>query len=420
MAYQNVGRPRFFIDNYQYLRAIGLDTKRYFNRMAIYDQPEDNQEIPYTNYRVHTPFENEDIYTLYADTAKLSSPELHNANSVNFHIPCGFNIGDMDFSGNMKWYGAILNHNIGYCIGNFSGIHFNQQVLETSYFDIDPTTSILNCTQGERMQNGSSIFFSANLPNFDMYDDTFFTGFRIHTLVSDFNELYIGGISMGVMYTMPHSPDLSVSMEIEFDGYDKIETLGGSTLTNIRQTGAPVWFNPGQPIRRSQNPNNNRGRPFHSTPFSVDSPNFTFNPSITNDRNALFNRSEAMHPSLIEGSKRNGRRNWSLKFSLISDNDLFSSNYMKTNTLETSSEYESSDILTDFNEFDFNMFTDDSFIAQVWNKTLGGALPFIFQPDSENNNPDQFCIAEFDQDSLKVTQTAFRTYSFSVKIREVW
>ena len=416
MAYQNVGRPRFFIDNYQYLRAIGLDTRKYINRE--YNQPDDNQEIPYVNNRVHSPFNDEDIYTLYADTAKLSSPGLNNAKSVNFHIPCGFHIDNMDFSGNMKWYGAILNHNIGYCRGNFGGVHFNDLITESGLHNIDSVTSILNCRPGERMENGSSIFFTNSADS--AFTEFSFTGFKIETLVSNFNELYIGGISMGVMYTMPHSPDLSVSMEIEFDGYDKIETLGGSTLTNIRQTGAPVWFNPGQPERLLQNPNNLRGTPFHSNPFTVDSPLSSNNPSTTNDGNAIFNHRDQMNPELIEGSKRNGRRNWSLKFSLISDNDLFSSNYMKTNTLETSSEYESSDILTDFNEFDFNMFTDDSFIAQVWNKTLGGALPFIFQPDSSNDNPDQFCIAKFDQDTLKVSQTAFRTYSFSVKIREVW
>ena len=66
------------------------------------------------------------------------------------------------------------------------------------------------------------------------------------------------------------------------------------------------------------------------------------------------------------------------------------------------------------------MFTDDSFMAQVWNKTLGGALPFIFQPDSNNDNPDQFCIAKFDMDTLNIKQVAFKTYNIAVKIREVW
>ena len=59
MAYQNVGRPRFFIDNYQYLKAIGLDTRKYYYENST---PEfENEEIPYLNNLVHTSFENEDI-----------------------------------------------------------------------------------------------------------------------------------------------------------------------------------------------------------------------------------------------------------------------------------------------------------------------------------------------------------------------
>ena len=92
---------------------------------------------------------------------------------------------------------------------------------------------------------------------------------------------------------------------------------------------------------------------------------------------------------------------------------------MNTNYNETIAGYNDADLNTE-NQFEYNMFTDDSFVAQVWNKTLGGALPFIFQPDSSNDNPDQFCIAKFDQDTLSIKQVAFRTYSFSIKIREVW
>ena len=444
MAYQNVGRPRFFIDNYQYLKAIGLDTRKYYYENST---PEfENEEIPYLNNLVHTSFENEDIYTLYADTAKLARPRLDDAREVTFYVPSGSYLGDMDLSGNMKYYGAILNHNLGSCNANFRGFHYNPTVQETNHFDliqfggIDHGTSILNCPFfAGRIENGSSIFVVEDIPSsLEQYSAVTinkgaFTGFKFDTSfeIDNFNELYIGGISMGVMYTMPHSPDLSLSMEIEFDGYDKIETLGGSTLTNIRHTGAPVWYNPGRPEIFAEigqtSPIYLNNQEFYSNPFAVD----TFKSIIASgglggalydQQDALPNKDDAMSPRIIEGSKRNGRRNWSLKFSLVSDNDLFSSNYMKTAIMETASGYESSDIFnpTGNNKFDFNMFTDDSFIAQVWNKTLGGALPFIFQPDSENNNPDQFCIAEFDQDSLKVTQTAFRTYSFSVKIREVW
>ena len=66
------------------------------------------------------------------------------------------------------------------------------------------------------------------------------------------------------------------------------------------------------------------------------------------------------------------------------------------------------------------MAVDDSFISQVWNKTLGGALPFIFQPDSTNYNPDEFYLCKFDKKSLKIKQDAYKTYSFSVDIKQVW
>ena len=70
--------------------------------------------------------------------------------------------------------------------------------------------------------------------------------------------------------------------------------------------------------------------------------------------------------------------------------------------------------------FGYNLLTDDSFFSQVWHKTLGGTLPFIFQPDSSNNNPDQFCIARFKDSSLKATQSAHNVYDISLSIEEVW
>ena len=70
-----------------------------------------------------------------------------------------------------------------------------------------------------------------------------------------------------------------------------------------------------------------------------------------------------------------------------------------------------------------NLLTDDNFFSQVWHKTLGGTLPFIFQPDGGANgnfNPDQFAICRFKSNSLKATQTAFHVYDISLQIEEVW
>ena len=70
--------------------------------------------------------------------------------------------------------------------------------------------------------------------------------------------------------------------------------------------------------------------------------------------------------------------------------------------------------------FTDNLLTDENFFSQVWHKTLGGTLPFIFQPDKDNNNPDQFAICRFKDNSLKATQSAFNVYDISLSIEEVW
>ena len=69
---------------------------------------------------------------------------------------------------------------------------------------------------------------------------------------------------------------------------------------------------------------------------------------------------------------------------------------------------------------DDNLLGGDDFVSSVWNRTLGGRLPFIFQPDKDNANPDQFAICKFDQDSLDIDRVAPNVYNIKLKIREVW
>ena len=63
---------------------------------------------------------------------------------------------------------------------------------------------------------------------------------------------------------------------------------------------------------------------------------------------------------------------------------------------------------------------DSSFMGVVMEKTLGGALPFVFQPNGNNNSPDQFAICQIDQGSFQFKQVAHNVYDISLKIREVW
>ena len=66
-----------------------------------------------------------------------------------------------------------------------------------------------------------------------------------------------------------------------------------------------------------------------------------------------------------------------------------------------------------------SVLNGSDFFSSCWNKTMGGHLPFIFQPDNTNNNPDQFAICKFDQDSLVLKQVANNVYDVKLKIREV-
>ena len=339
MAYSNVGTPVFYVDNYLYHKTIG------------------------TSITHNTP---EDMFNLSPATTSI----FDNQNPINLPV----NTDQFDFNGNMKYYFAFLNHDMGDT--SAIGFYYDEFLYEMNFVDVLNTNlmEVLGITALNPL-NGSTILTFDDIGISSMY-----LGFSFS----------FGAISTGIQYTMPHSPDLKLSMEIEMDGVDTITTSGGGSISNIKYTGNPLWVL-----------GENKTNPFDVYEDSLD---------VTQT-----------------GARRNGRKSWNLKFSYISDTDLFSSNPRASSYTEhpNDSTYETSDLdnLTDgeptsSSYLGFNIETDDSFYAQVWNKTLGGALPFIFQPDSNHN--DDFYICKFDQDSLRISQSAYKVYDISLKIVEVW
>ena len=297
MAYSSVGRPVFYIDNYLYHKTIGTSIEN---------------NIP------------EDVFTL----SPAISKDFDFQQTVNFPI----NPNNYDYTGNMKYYIALLNHNFGSAdYINFSNIDVGglSSALQGVYND-----GYSSLTRFSPL-NGSSIFTSS-LINSDNF---------ILTFTNSLATPSIGAISMGIQYTMPHSPDLKLSMEIEMDGIDTTTTSGGGTISNVKYTGNPLWVN-----------GNNRTNCFDVYEDTLD---------VTQT-----------------GARRNGRKSWNLKFSYMSETDLFSSNPRGGNYTEhpNDSTYNDNDLSPSGGASDgslaFNIETDDSFYAQVWNKTLG--LPFIF------------------------------------------
>jgi len=73
------------------------------------------------------------------------------------------------------------------------------------------------------------------------------------------------------------------------------------------------------------------------------------------------------------------------------------------------------------NEYDIYEIADDAVVEDVWNKTNGRHLPFIFSvdKDSEGNNAEsEHIFARFGQDSLDMTQVANDMWNINMRIEE--
>jgi hypothetical protein len=197
-------------------------------------------------------------------------------------------------------------------------------------------------------------------------------------------------------------------MSRRFDGIKKQKTIGGKTLANIYYDGPTEWT--------MNSPNGTYKYP----PFELDLATVasTTDDVNTDDINEQINDFNQISKS---GIGRKGLRSWKLSFSYIAESDMWMDNEV-SNTL-------TSDDVTPNDEIPNPMLSDNSFNF-VWNCTLGGTLPFIFQPDGPqydsngdmtqgNNNPDQFAICNFRGNSLSVQQVAHNTYKLSITIDEV-
>ena len=109
-----------------------------------------------------------------------------------------------------------------------------------------------------------------------------------------------------------------------------------------------------------------------------------------------------------------GRRIWDLKFSYISDSDLEPRNYTGTKVSDDGLTYVPS---------------DDNWFENVLHYTMGGHLPFIFQPNKDVEyltdagnitEVPEFAICRFDMNSFSREQVAPGVYNIKIKVKESW
>jgi len=356
MAYQNVGTPRFYVSVLQWLKSLG---------MASYSEGADFTPLGDASSLL-------DINPSSTITFKEGSNNTGSDDNISYKtdIPLG------DVMPTENNFVMVLGHNLRSATISSLVVRDNNTNAEVC------TDEVVNKISSGAY-NGFTIMKGADAG--DIVGD-----FLVFTFngVSDVYEtdIKIGSVLYGTYYDMPHSPDLSLTMTREYGGIKTIETKGGASLSNTFYTKPPAWGNLGA--------------------------------WELGDSNSALSRS--------------GRRTFDLSFSYLQDSDVFGSNQSLGININDSlsgwdvyapfvdnpSSFESSDI--DNGYFNYNILTDDNFYSQVIHKTNGGQLPFIFQPDGSNNNPDQFAICKFDMKNFSFQQTAPGLYSVKMKIREVW
>jgi len=295
---------------------------------------------------------------------------------------CRYGNNNINISSNVEFnFIAVLGH-------NHSGIeltpHFHSEIDGVD--DGNKYCSIIDivnsgATGGATITPQYDGFSIAEITTDHHYQVADITSVYLYQANLDPTPYHTGAFLWGKYYDMPHSPDLNLKLSYEYDGVKTIQTKNGSTLSNAMYTKPADWGDAGA--------------------WQIKG-----NPSY-----------------------RTGRRTWNLSFSYLADTDVFPVNANQSHVANSTDGYHFytsnpttgfSDIAADEVSFSSNILDGQDFFSQVWNKTLGNALPFIFQPDNTNNSPDQFAICKFDMKSLKITQSMHRKYNVRLKIEEVW
>jgi len=355
---KQVKTPRFYVDMPTFLHATG---------QLGWDNSEGGAELLYMN--CSNPYTTETQTEIELTPFSIGS-STNNTPKTSFPIN----------------FCALLNHNLASNIEDFKIIGKHGLTSTATSETLFPSNEILNSNpNGEYINptyNGTTIFDFTS-------DDQYWKSFEIYydnTNPIDIGTHQLGSMVVGKYWDAPNSPDMSLTMSRRFDGIKRQKTIGGKTLANIYYDGPTEWTM------------NGPDGVYKYPPFELD--------LATTDATD----GDTFNARAKSGLGRKGLKSWKLTFSYISESDMWMAN-------ETSNTIIADDTTTTNNDPN-PMLSDDSFNF-VWNCTLGGTLPFIFQPDNTNNNPDNFSICTFRENTLSVTQQAHNVYKLSITIDEV-
>ena len=392
--------PRFYVDIPSFLHAVGYS--EYWggkhDAKPLYINPSAQNITPYSNENI-----------------------VNNGYHITHSIGSWGKFGRVNFPINFI---SLLNHNLGFfCGDNSDGDNFANGDINCylaakrlKYHwgegeSHDPSYEIVLQNPSDILNSNIKSWEAGGVTMAPQWNGSSILEFdKIYGIWSEFNLYFkdqvsgdldvfvdstdtgvgLGSYVVGRYWDAPYTPDMNLTMSRRFDGIKKQKTIGGKTLANIYYDGPTEWTMNGP-----------EGVPYKYPPFELDTTHY-----VDTEGHRIDYRAKS-------GLGRKGLRSWKLTFSYISDDDMWMDNEVSSKlTADNIADDDSGSAVAN------PMLSDDSFNF-VWNVTLGGTLPFIFQPDNTNSHPDQFSICTFNQKTLSVKQVAYNTYTLSVTIDEV-
>ena len=325
MGKRTVGKPRFYADVLQYLKALG-----YYNHEST-TAPDllnmnPSQPIKVTGQEYfYLKNVSEEVYQLLISLNALSTSGIYIG-------MLGHSITEGDF--------VNLNLHDG-----SEAVTMHEEIVNFSYFSAGISSVEY---KGYSLANVTDIDNNAYIDKIS---------FNL------FSEASVGAITYGRWFEPSHAFDLGLKIASDYDGISLQKTISGYTYSNAAHTGVPMWG---------------------------DLPAWTL---------------EKQEGSDYKLGGTDGRRQWDVSLSFLSDDDLFSK-------------------ATNENKFftydpDSGGYTFDESIASFLGLTFNGRIPFIFCPDSSATDLE-FALCMIDEDSLSFDQVAYQTWNVSMSIVEVW
>lgn len=373
--YSEIGKIRIYCDVIQYLKSIGLQHLFYRHWTDEYDTDTNVSHWDYNPSKI-VPLEVTQQFNQQAPNAIFIADGIVVANEIGFNDDTDNASASIDdeIPDEIKKLLTTVNY-----FGVLGQDIYSQGGSEQFELETYGGTSISKASTTDVISGGDGTY----LATIDGWDDTTidnFQGFRVKSFFPDAlnditdRQIGIGTYTVGTYFDFEHSPDLSTSISVSFDGIKRQRTMGGKDLTHIKYLSSN-WGN--------------------YVPFSTtyEEQNFT-------------------------GTALQGRRIIDVNFTMLSESNTFPKNMH--DSILFGNVYDSSGNQSDF---DFNADSHNAnFLSNYLNITLGGNISHIMQldstTDSEGNMAHDFVWVKLDGKATQITQKSPNLYSVKLKFIE--